>query len=280
MNPERKKENMKKQKKERTADRESGGNRQKKGSRKKLVAGILAILLLAAAAAAVYAYPRLRDYRIDRAVWYPKAPHVDRSRQHIVCVGDSITYGAGVFETRDRESWPAFLEQELGSGWQVLNYGLNGRTMLHDGDSPYVNERFYEKVLKTGAEICIIMLGTNDSKPGNWDGHAEAFREDYLSFLDAYRQKRPETQIYLMQPPKCYPEERTGRIVYTISDDNIREEICGIVAEIAEETGCGLIDLYSLTDGHPEWFVDGVHPNAEGNRNIAAYIREQIADSL
>ena len=241
---------------------------------------ILTAVLLVLAAAAVIAVPYLLNYKEDGSEWYPKPPAVESGRKHIVCAGDSIMYGAGVEETRDTESWPAFLQKKVSDDWQVLNYGLSGRTMLHDGDAPYVKERFYRRILKADAEICIIMLGTNDSKKTNWEGHAEAFRQDYLNFIAAYRRKHPDTEIILMQPTRSFPMKNSRESVFGIRNDVIQGEICGIVAEVAEEAGCGLINLYSLTEDHPEWFTDGVHPNAEGNRQIADYIYEQIRDRL
>ena len=40
----------------------------------------------------------------------------------------------------------------------------------------------------------------------------------------------------------------------------------------AGKLGIRVIDLYAFTKDHPEWFVDGVHPNIRGNRAIAKYI--------
>ena len=45
---------------------------------------------------------------------------------------------------------------------------------------------------------------------------------------------------------------------------------------IAKEYSLQVIDLYTLTEGHPEWFADGVHPNQEGNARIAEYLFQQM----
>ena len=37
-----------------------------------------------------------------------------------------------------------------------------------------------------------------------------------------------------------------------------------------------VIDWYSLSVQHPEWFPDGVHPNVEGARNFARLLREAL----
>ena len=37
-----------------------------------------------------------------------------------------------------------------------------------------------------------------------------------------------------------------------------------------------LIDIHALTADHPEWFADGVHPNAEGNAAIAQAVYDAL----
>ena len=39
-----------------------------------------------------------------------------------------------------------------------------------------------------------------------------------------------------------------------------------------------VIDWYSLSIEHPEWFPDGVHPNMEGARNFAKRLREALEE--
>ena len=57
------------------------------------------------------------------------------------CIGNSITYGAFI-ANRDQNSYPAQLQAYLGD--EVRNYGVSGRTLLTQGDYPYVkNERVH-----------------------------------------------------------------------------------------------------------------------------------------
>ena len=59
------------------------------------------------------------------------------------CIGNSITYGAYI-ANRDQNSYPAQLQAYLGDGYEVRNYGVSGRTLLTQGDYPYVkNERVH-----------------------------------------------------------------------------------------------------------------------------------------
>ena len=86
----------------------------------------------------------------------------------IVCVGDSITEGAGA--SGDLLNYPGFLGSRLDpEQFEVVNLGCGGRTMLKKGDFPYCNEEHHQKVLESEADVIILMLGTNDSKFHNWN---------------------------------------------------------------------------------------------------------------
>lgn len=41
-----------------------------------------------------------------------------------------------------------------------------------------------------------------------------------------------------------------------------------------------VIDLYTLTENHGDWFADGVHPNVEGYEQIAEYIYDVLKEKL
>ena len=56
---------------------------------------------------------------------------------------------------------------------------------------------------------------------------------------------------------------------------NLQKEV-EAVHELADEQGLTLIDLHTLTAGHRDWFIEGLHPNAIG----AAHIAERISQSL
>ena len=51
----------------------------------------------------------------------------------IACVGDSITYGAGI-KDRQNFNYPLVLGKSLGERFDVRNFGVSGATMLKNGD--------------------------------------------------------------------------------------------------------------------------------------------------
>lgn len=193
----------------------------------------------------------------------------------VACIGDSITYGAGVVNTRDTDSYPAQLSQLLGERYEVYNYGVSGRTLLTDTNKPYRETGYIEAVIAQQPDIIVIMLGSNDSKQQNWA--PEEYREQYIALVEELQDISGEPQIYLAQPPEAFAGE-DGTVAYGIDNVVIRDEISVIIQEVASYTGAKVINLYEATEDCPEYFMDGVHPNKEGNAVIAQCVYESIRD--
>ena len=86
----------------------------------------------------------------------------------VACIGNSITEGA-TLSTPLSDAYPALLNSQLGDSFDVNNYGVGGRVMLKNGDYPIWDEVAFRRALEFDPDIVTIMLGTNDSKPWNWD---------------------------------------------------------------------------------------------------------------
>lgn len=203
----------------------------------------------------------------------PRTPEVLPGKIHIACLGDSITFGAGV-NGKKEETWEYCLNQILGDRYQVINYGISGRTLQDEGDYPYKADKFYPISKETKAEIYLIMLGTNDAKPYNWN--AERYERELHAFLKEYLDLEHRPEVILMSPPHCFKDKKTGIVLFDIEMDNIDGPIQEIVRRQAELLGIRLIDLYACTEGQEDWFADGVHPNALGNRKIAEHIARYL----
>lgn len=190
----------------------------------------------------------------------------------VACVGDSITYGHGI-SNWPKNNYPAVLQELLGDGYLVNNYGVSGRAVQPDSDQPYTALEHYQQSLAFDADIVVFMMGSNDSKPENWHG-AESFKAELLAILDSYG----DAEMILCTPATAFflEGQTEGLTEYDIQP-LVVEEIAGIVRDVAAERGCTLIDIHSFTADHFEWFAkDGVHPSNEG----AAAIAEQIAQAI
>ena len=198
----------------------------------------------------------------------------DLSRRRIACIGDSITYGAGVAATRKTDAWTFILQKRLGGSFQVLNYGVSGATLQREGDFPYRRIGFLKRLKKVQPELIVLMLGTNDSKPYNWD--EARFAREYEELVQELKDKPWPHRLVLMTPPRAFPEEKTGVVAFDIENEPIRDVIRPLVFSLGQKYELQVIDLYALTEEHPEYFGDGVHPNGLGNRVLAEYLQEQI----
>lgn len=240
-----------------------------------IIKGILKVGVPLAITAAAYAAAKIREQN------EPKKEQPHSEAPIIVALGDSITFGAGVVGTRGTDSWEAKLEKLLGDSYQVLNYGISGATLQNEGDCPYWNmpekakQGFPEAALALNPEIVLLMLGTNDSKPYNWN------RERYAEQLDQRVKEIKQTEsvkrLILMCPPFACPADGSEVVAFDILNETIRDEIVPIVKQCAESNEVECLDLYSTTDGHPEYFMDGVHPNSFGNRVIASEIQKFLS---
>ena len=203
--------------------------------------------------------------------FHPKKEKGHADKKTIVCIGDSITYGAGVKKSRRKDAWPYLLNGMTDSNTEVLNYGISGATMLRKSDYPY-RKSYYQAVEDIDPDELIVMLGTNDSKPQNWN--AEEYEADYEAFLKRFLKEG--RKIILMVPPKAFLLEGKKEIAYKIQDSVIREEVIPCIWKLSEKYSLPVIDLYRLTEEHPEYFDDGVHPNVLGNRSIAECVFRQL----
>lgn len=203
-------------------------------------------------------------------IWYylafePPAPSVDAGKKHVAAVGDSNTYGAGVlFTTHRGNSYPDQLQDLLGEEYQVLNYGLSGRTLLSSGDSPYEDNKFWSISHDINPDIVLIMLGTNDTKPQNWD--AQSYEKQLAEVVTSYAELPNQPSVFLLTPPAAY--ENT----FGIDPGIVQNEVVPIVNRVAAKLEIPVIDMFTATQGKQELFPDGVHPGAAGYGIIASTV--------
>ncbi len=194
----------------------------------------------------------------------------------VACIGDSITYGFGIGGWA-KNNYPAQLQEILGDSYHVQNFGHSGRTLSNKGDKPYTESKQYELSLEYDADVVVIMLGSNDSKPQNWNGVIN-FMEEYEYFIEKYKEKNPDVEIILCTPPKAFFVKDRKNQEETKFDirPQIVESIKNEIRTFALINGYKCVDIYSVTEYHNEWFSDGVHPSAEGAQAIAKAIADKI----
>lgn len=187
-----------------------------------------------------------------------------RTPIEVLCVGDSITAGVGAVE-----SYPFQLGNMLGSRFVVLNEGVPRATMLKRGDLPY----WYQPDFVFASwkpNIVVLMLGTNDSKPQNWQSKSQ-FVTDYEQMVRHFENLPTHPIVFLNTPPTVYHDGLAG-----INDNTIRRQIVPLVKQIAHRMHLPMADVYSATHAMPQNFPDNVHPNDAGAHAIAASVYQAI----
>lgn len=91
------------------------------------------------------------------------------SSHRIVTIGGSSTYGVGVSEG---QTWPEYLERNLGPGYEVVNYGVPGYSSA---------EHVIQTALQLSdlqADYVIYYVGWNDAR----SSHVKNLKSDYSGF--------------------------------------------------------------------------------------------------
>ena len=212
----------------------------------------------------------------------------------VACIGNSITDGHGI-DMASAYGYPAMLQKKLGKDYWVKNFGVSARTMLNKGDYPYMNEQAWRDALAFQPDVVIIKLGTNDSKPENWQYNAE-FRQDLEQMIFTLR---PDLKQYANMPAKkvqkalakaaksgtaaakpqiylCTPIP-AFKSTWNISDSVIVNGVIPIQQEVAQKYGLKVIDLHILFSGDEDKVLpDGIHPDDKGAARMADIISEVL----
>ena len=188
-----------------------------------------------------------------KAAMNSHSPHSKESGGLVVlCVGDSITQNS---------PYPARLQELLGPKFHVRNAGCSGASLLRRGAWPYHAFPEYGPAMEIDAEIVVAMLGTNDSKPENFQ-YMEDFGKDFQALLADLRTNGRKPRILVALPPL---------VVRPLKGiDELRlEPVRLALRRLAMAEELPLLDLPAALRGHEDDFSgDGVHPSATGGRRI------------
>lgn len=173
--------------------------------------------------------------------------------QRVLILGDSLTAGFGMDESR---SYPALLEKlatDNGISVEITNAGVSG-------DTSAGGLRRIQWLLKSPVDIFVLALGTNDALRGLSLSEAQ---RNLQAIIDAVRGKYPDAKVVIagMKLPPNFGLEYAQQF----------EEM---FPKLARENKALLIPfLLEGVAGDPTLnFPDRLHPNEEGQRRVAATV--------
>ena len=148
--------------------------------------------------------------------------------------------------------------------------------MVRTGDMPYIEREAYKNALASQPDIVIIQLGTNDSKPQNWN--EEQYIADYVEMAKTFMKLDSNPQVYFMIPPPLYIEG-----ICHLQQSVINDTLPELIPKIAKKLGLSehhIINNFEALGGHdlscPELMYDGIHPNDDGYAVIAQNVFKTI----
>jgi acyl-CoA thioesterase I len=187
------------------------------------------------------------------------------TRPVIVCFGDSLTAGFGL---DSGQSYPSLLQRELdrrGYQYRVENLGANGDT-TQDGLARV------SMAIALKPAIAVIELGANDGLRGqpvagiqrNLGQIIEAFQK-----ADAFQKAKVSVLLAGITLPPNYGPDYIHRFAT-------------IYPTLAAKYKVRLLDfLLAGVAGNPRLMQpDGLHPNAEGTRTVAAAVFKALEPML
>jgi hypothetical protein len=210
-------------------------------------------------------------------------------------IGDSLTVGTscGV-----QKPYSAVLQQLLGSGFAVSNFGASGSTMLKKGiatsgaPSSYWNRSQWPAAQAANADVYTIQLGSNDAKSFNWlpcvgpDGVTDCswiggdnYTLDFLEMVAILKAQPASPKVFVITPPPAYGPN--DNINATVVNRVLPLIVPAVAAQSAAEKPA--IDVFNALGGAnltlPGVECDGSHPTQPGHILEAYAIFEALQAS-
>lgn len=178
----------------------------------------------------------------------------------VACVGDSITISS---------QYPLDLWASLGPGYIVGDFGVGGAAVAGSTGMGYLHLTALEVAKEFKPDIVVIMLGTNDAYTYLTQNSTE-FISDYLTIIGEFQSLSKKPMIYLVEPIPIYNN------YVSLSDEILVQKIIPNIQQIANQTGLQVIDAHTPLLNHPELYLDGIHPTADGAKVLADAIHARI----
>jgi lysophospholipase L1-like esterase len=201
----------------------------------------------------------------------------------IVCYGDSNTWGAdpsGAGRFPPDVRWTGVLQHELGSGYKVIEEGLNGRTTNID-DTIEVDRNGRAQLPPTiesqsPFDLMIIMVGTNDLKARHNRGAADiAQSASKLADIARRSQAGPNDEnpkVLLMSPPATI--ESGGGLDLLFAGSTEKSKLFPEqYAFYANAAGVEFFDAGSVIVSSP---VDGIHFDPEEHAKLGKAVAAEV----
>lgn len=206
--------------------------------------------------------------------------------KRILCYGDSNTWGydpATGERFDERTRWTRLLAKRLGSAYEVIEEGLNGRTTVWDDPiEGYKSGKDYLIPCLAShrpLDLVVILLGTNDLKTrfslSAYDV-AEGARllVGIVQHSLAGRDGR-SPQVLLLAPPPTVTFTDDAEMFTGAEEKSLK--FASNFARVASEMGCAYLDTGTVIVSSP---LDGIHFEAGEHRKLGAVLALKVLELM
>lgn len=175
-------------------------------------------------------------------------------RQVVMFVGTSLTAALGLDPD---DGYPARIQEKIDSAglpFEVVNAGVSGEVSVQARD------RVARWLVKQPFSVMVLETGANDMLQGL---SLSALRANVQSIVDTVKKARPDARIVL-----------AGMVAAPNLGEPYGRDFRAIYIDVAQRDSLALIPfLLEGVAGHPDLNLgDGIHPNARGQRLVAANV--------
>lgn len=216
-----------------------------------------------------------------------KAGNLQVPCKKVICVGSSVTkgdvaiMGGGIASTAP---FPTKLQELLGPGYCVNNYGTSDVTVLKDTSTSFWKSRQLQAIDKLMPDLIFMQFGARDTLENEF---ARSFQKDYGALIKHFRNLPSRPEVYLISIPPIYPG--------TASQGH-PDKAYGLVRDRVNSLHVPLHRISKENDLRPPISVfnvfrnkcpdmtlrcgwmskDGVHPSEEGDAIMAGLVQATI----
>ena len=206
----------------------------------------------------------------------------------ILCYGDSNTWGYISDSDHQRHSkterWTGVLQNMLGDNFEIIEEGLNSRTLISNDTRPgKEGKNGYEYLIPCldthdPIDMVILMLGTNEIK-NIYNKTAKDVGEMLEKYfvkiiLSRKSQLKDSYPSLLIVVPPLVNEELNATHFQTNKYEGATQkskELNDIYKDIAERYNCYFLSNQGLETG-----IDGVHLTKESHKKLAEMLKDKI----
>lgn len=184
------------------------------------------------------------------------------NRRVVMFLGTSLTDGYGL---EREDAYPALVQQKIDSAglpWEVVNAGLSGEK------SAGALQRVRSWLIRQPFDVLVVETGANDMLTG---ADLDTMRTNIQAIIDTVRAARPEARIVL-----------AGMLAAPNLGERYVEQFNATFPELARQNQLTFIPfLLEGVAAQPDLnLADGIHPNEQGHRRVAATVWQTLEPVL